>query len=69
MEQAQKSSDRTEIFNILLLESYNCLINSVVYSSDSTSPCLSYAIKIFSLGLNDYSIKVILKFYYKFNYF
>jgi len=58
LEQSQKSNDRTEIFNILLLESYNCLINSVVYSSDSTSPCLSYAIKIFSLGLNDYSVKI-----------
>jgi len=61
LEQAQKSNDRTEIFNKLLLECYNCLVNSVLYSSDSTSPCLSYALRIFSLGLNDYSIKVIIK--------
>jgi len=58
LEQAQKSNNRTEKFNILLLECYNCLINSVIYSSNSTSPCLSYAIKIFSLGLNDFSVKV-----------
>ncbi|ORY39756.1 hypothetical protein LY90DRAFT_672314 [Neocallimastix californiae] len=58
LEQAQKSNNRTEKFNILLLECYNCLINSVIYSSNSTSPCLSYAIKIFSLGLNDFSVKI-----------
>eukprot|EP00833_Pecoramyces_ruminatium_P005779 jgi/Orpsp1_1/1179811/evm.model.c7180000070842.1 len=58
LEQAQKPSNRTEQFNSLLLECYNCLINSVIYSSNSTSPCLPYAIKIFSLGLNDFSIKI-----------
>ncbi|ORX86841.1 hypothetical protein BCR32DRAFT_289772 [Anaeromyces robustus] len=58
LDQSQKSNNRTEKFNLLLLESYNCLINSLIYSSDSTSPCLSYALNIFSLGLNDFSIKI-----------
>ncbi|OUM56616.1 hypothetical protein PIROE2DRAFT_18683 [Piromyces sp. E2] len=62
LEQSQKTIERTENYNTLILECYHCLVNSVIYSSDSTSPCLSYAIKIFSLGLNDFSVKVCISF-------
>ncbi|ORX47612.1 hypothetical protein BCR36DRAFT_330403 [Piromyces finnis] len=58
LEQFQKTFERTEKFNTLILECFNCLVNSVIYSSDSTSPCLSYAIRVFSLGLNDFSVKI-----------